>query len=291
MFDMYNLKTVLAEDWSADDNFKSVASSEVSCLAPNSSSSRLIKDSNIEKETWEQKHMMTERKNILRRKASYKSRGTSRSNTVISKSSFFLSELDADTSDSYTRQDSSYSSNMENVVNSILECELERDTVSLEILREGGKSMASIKLPTVIVSIKNLNLQHSMVYYVTLEAESEGFVGQIPSLMFSSQNYSGTTDMAELLPFRLTTCEWTEFLSLTPMLRGGCYKRIFRQGCNFKIIALSGIRAVDWSVECPWKLWDLNIKEMRKVVINIIYEDIRQIPKNILKALKPFKCD
>jgi len=75
------------------------------------------------------------------------------------------------------------------------------------------------------------------------------------------------------------------------MLRRECYKGMFRKGCNFKIIALSGIRIVDWSVECPWKSWDLNIKEMQKVVIDIIYEDIRQIPKKFLKSLKPLKSN
>merc|ERR1719245_29076 len=73
------------------------------------------------------------------------------------------------------------------------------------------------------------------------------------------------------------------------MLRHGQYKTMFEKGCNFKIIVLSGIRVVDGSVECPWKQWDLNIKEMQKVIIDIIYDDIRQIPKNILKSLKPLR--
>merc|ERR1719281_1065664 len=75
------------------------------------------------------------------------------------------------------------------------------------------------------------------------------------------------------------------------MLRHGCYKKMFRKGWNFKVIALSSIRVVDWSVECPWKQWNLNLKEMQKVAIDIIYEDIRQIPKNILKSLQPLKCN
>jgi len=131
-----------------------------------------------------------------------------------------------------------------------------------------------------------------MVYYVTLEVESEDFVGHIPALMFCRRDISGKrTDIAELLPFLVKRSEWSEFFSLTPMLRREFYKRMFRKGCSFKIIALATIRAVDQSVECPWKSWDLDTKEMQKVIIDIIYEDIRQIPKSMLKALKPLKCD
>jgi len=131
-----------------------------------------------------------------------------------------------------------------------------------------------------------------MVYYVTLVSVSEELVGQIPALMFSSHNSTGKrTNIAELLPFRVITCEWSDLLLLTPMLRDGYFKRMFGKGCNFKVLALVGIRAVDWSVECPWKKWDLQIKEKQKVIRDIIYEDIRQIPKNMLKALKPFKCN
>eukprot|EP00495_Collosphaeridae_sp_1-RS-2012_P004001 TRINITY_DN3304_c0_g1_i1.p1 TRINITY_DN3304_c0_g1~~TRINITY_DN3304_c0_g1_i1.p1 ORF type:complete len:165 (-),score=3.15 TRINITY_DN3304_c0_g1_i1:88-543(-) len=123
-----------------------------------------------------------------------------------------------------------------------------------------------------------------MVYYATLEAESEEFVGQIPALMFSGHCCSGKrTDLAELLPLCVVRREWSEFLSLGPKLRCGRYKKMFGRGCNFKIIVLSGIRVVDWSVECPWKQWDLNIKEIQKVVVDIIYEDIRQITKKISK--------
>jgi len=167
---------------------------------------------------------------------------------------------------------------------------LENDNMSLELLCEGSILMKSIKLPTVFARIKNCNLQHSMVYYVTLEAKSEEFVGQIPALMFSSHHGSSkNTDLAELLPLSVTRCELSEFLSLAPMLRRGRYKSMFRKGYNFKIKALSSIRVVDWSLECQWKHWDLNIEEMQKVVTDIIYEDIRQIPKNILKALEPLR--
>jgi len=276
---------------SAFDDFKSLELSEDSYRAKDSSLCRYIKDSYIGKESKEQQRIIIERKRILRRKGSCKSKGTSRSNTGTPKSSIFLGELADGTSDICTRADSSYSSSVMNVAKSTMDYELlENNNVSLELLREGSKLMKSIKLPTVITRIKNYNLQHSMVYYVTLEAESEDFVGQVPALMFSSHYCSGKrTDLAELLPLCVTKCEWSEFLSVAPMLRLGCYKKIFRKGCNFQIIALSSGRLVDWSVECPWKQWDLNIKEMQKIVIEIIYEDIRQIPKNILKSLKPLK--
>jgi len=275
-------------EWSSD-YFESLELSEDCHLAEDSSSCRLLKNSYIGKGTREKQHIVKERKRILRRKGS-KSRETSRSNTSPT-SSFCLGELADDTSDSCTGTDFSNISIMEDISKSTMDDELlENDGMSLELLSEGSKLMKSIKLPTVITRIKNYNMQHSMVYYVTLEAESEEFVGQIPALMFSSHYCSGNkTDLAELLPLCVTRCEWSEFLSLAPMLRNGCYKRMFRKGYKFKIIALSSIRVADWSVECPWKRWDLKIKEMQKVVIDIIYKDIQQVPKDILKALKPLK--
>jgi len=280
-------------DWSADDDFKSLKSSDHFHLAEDSSSCRFLADSYIGEKTKEQQHKMIERKRILRRKGSCKPSGTSRSKTASPKSSIILGELVDKISDSYTRTDCSYSSSVVNVAKATMDFELfEKDNISLEYISEGSKLMKSIKLPTVFTRIKNYNLQHSMVYYVTLEADSEEFVGQIPALMFSSHSCScKKTDLAELLPLRVNRYEWSEFLSLAPMLRRGCWKRMFRKGYNFKIIALSSIRVVDWSVECPWKLWNLNIKEMQKVAIDIIYEDIRQIPKNILKSLKTLKCN
>jgi len=281
---------VTKNEWSADDDFQSRELSEDSSFREDTSSCRFIKDSYMGKGTKEQHHIKIKRKRILRRKGLRKSSVTSRSNTGSPKSSIFLGDLADDTSVS-TLTCSSYSGN--SVAKTTIDYELvENDEMSLELLSEGSKLMKSIKLPTVITRIKNYNLQHSMVYYVTLEAESEEYVGQIPALMFSSHYCSGKRiDLAELLPLRVTRFEISDFLSLSPMLRSGCYKKMFRKGCCFKIIALSEIRIVDWSVECPWKLWDLNIKEMQKVVIDIIYEDIRQIPKKFLKALKPLKSN
>jgi len=289
---LYSSKLEIAEnERSAYNDYKSLEVSEDSYLAEESSSCQYIKDNNTETETEEQQHIMIKRKRILRRKGSYKSRGKSISSNISPKSSIFLRELADSTSDSCTRTDFSYTSSMENVAKSTMDYELsETDNISLEILREGTKLMKSMKLPTVITRIKNYSLQHSMVYYVTLEAESEEFFGQIPALLFASHYCSGkTTDLAEMLPLSVTKCEWSKFLSLAPMLRSGIYNKIFRKGCNFKITALSNGRLADWSVECPWKQWDLNIKEMQKVIIDIIYDDIRQIPKNILKSLKPLK--
>jgi len=273
------------------NDYQSLELSEDSYLAEDSSSCRYIKDIYIGTETEEQQHnIMIKRKRILRRKGWFNSRGKSRSSTVSPKSSIFLRELADSTSDSCTLTNSSYSSSMENVAKSMMDYELDNNNIFLEILREGSKLMRSIKLPTVITRIKNYTLQHSMVYYVTIEAESEEFVGQIPALLFSSHYCSGKrTDLAEMLPLCATKYERSKFLSLAPMLRLGIYKKIFRKGCNFKITALLSGRLADGSVECPWKQWDLNIKEMQKVIIDIIYDDIRQIPKNILKSLKPLR--
>jgi len=281
-------KEIVGNVFSPDYDFQPLELSEDTYFGEDSSSCLFNKERYIGKETKEQQYIMIERKRILRRKGSCKSSGTSRSNSASAKSSIFLGDLADGTSDSYTCTDSSYSGSMENLPRSIIDQEmLENDNMSLELLHEGSKLMKSIKLPTVITRVKNYNLQHSMVYYVTLEAESEESVGQIPALMFSSHCCSGKrTDLAELLPLCVTRCEWSEFLSLGPMLRRGRYKKMFGKGCNFKIIALSGIRVVDWAKECPWKLWDLNIKEMHKVVVDIIYKDIRHIPKKFLKALK-----
>jgi len=278
-------------EWS-DNHFRSVELSEECHLAEESSSCRFLRDNSTGNRAKEQQHIVIQRKRILRPKGSCKIKETSRSNTTSPTSSIILGELAENTSDSYSHTGSSHSDSIKNLAKSAMDTELENDDMFLEILGKGSKLMKSIKLPTVITRTKNLSLQHSMVYYVTLEADSEDFVGQMPALMFSSHYCSGkTTDLAELLPLLVTRSEWSELLCLGPMLRRGCYKRLLRKGCNFKIIALAGIRVVDWSLECPWKLWDLNIKEMQKVVIDVIYEDIRRIPKNILQALKPLKCD
>jgi len=295
MFDnsFCSLKMELAEIvWSADDDSRPFELSDDNNVGEDSSSCRFINNGHMGKETEGQHHILIERNRILRRKGPRKTSGTRRFNIAHAKSSLGLGDLVDDTSDSSTCIDSSYSSRMANVAKSTMEYELlANDSMSLELLREGSKFMKSIKLPTVITRVKNYNLQPSTVYYVTLKTESEEFVGQIPALMFSN-NYSSDkrTDLAELLPLRVTRREWSEFLSLGPMLRRARYKRMFGKGCSFKIIALSIIRVLDSSVECPWKLWKLNIVEMQKVVTDIIYEDIFQIPKNILKTLEPLKC-
>jgi len=279
--------------WSADDDSQSFELSDDNHVGEDSSSCRFIDNGHMGKETKEQHQMSIERNRILRRKGPLKTSGTRRFNTARPESSIGLGDLIDDNSDSSTRTDSSYSSSKANIAKSSIENELvANDSMSLEVLREGSKFMKSIKLPTIFTRITNYILQPSTVYYVTLEAESEEFVGQIPALMFSS-NYSSDmrTDLAELLPLRVTRREWSEFLSLGPILRRGRYKRMFGKGCSFKIIALSSIRVVDSSVECPWKSWELNIAEMQKVVKDIIYEDIRQIPKSILKTLEPLKCN
>jgi len=283
---------VAGKDWSVDDDFKPIELSLDSYLSKDSSSCRFLKDSYTGNETKERQHIIIQRKRILRRKGSCKTRGTSRSNTASPNSLINLGKLADDISDGYTNTVSSYSNSTENVAKSKMYYEfLENDKMSLEVLGEGSKLMKSFKLPTVITRIKNSNLRHSMVYYVTLNAEFVDFVGHIPALMFSGHHCSDErTELAELLPLHVNRCEWSDFLSLVPMLRRVRYKRMFRKGCNFKIVAIESIRAVDWSVECPWKVWDLDIKQMQKVVVDVIYEDIRQIPKNMLKALKRLKC-
>jgi len=232
-----------------------------------------------------------ERKCILRRKRSNKSSGVGRSNTISPSSSIFLGELTDDfPNNSNAHIDSSSDSSIKQVIGTTGNHGMlsEKGSLSLEVVSEGTKLMKSIKFPTVISRIKNYNLQHSMVYYVTLEPDSEEFVGQIPALMFSSHYCSGKkTALAELLPLRVNKSKWEDLLSLTPMLRNRAYKNMFRNGCNFKIRELSSGRVADY--ECPWKLWDLRTEDLQKVVIDIIYEDMRQIPRTMLRTLTPLR--
>jgi len=255
-----------------------------------SSSCRLISKSYVKEETKEQQNTLIERTRISRRRGHSTSRETFKSSSPSS--SIFLAELTVATPDSSKHRDLSYVRSIRKVAGLKLEDKLlvEKDNLSLRVLRKGTKFMKSIKFPTVIIRMVRPNLQQSMMYYVTLEPESEEFVGQIPALMFSNPYCSGKkTDLAELLPLRIKRSKWAEWFSLTPMLLSKGYKKIFSKGCSFKINAVSNGRVVNMSVECPWKLWDLETRKMQKVIIDIISGDIRQIPKNMLRALTPLK--
>jgi len=266
-------------------------------LATHSSSSKLSKNSYVMDGTKQEQHVLIETKHIFRRLeivGRKQSKGNSRSSNLTPSSLIFSGEYAGDATDSSSGGDSSYStSSLKKIIRSSTTNGLlgERRNMSLKVLSEGTKLMKSMMFPTVMTKIIDTNLEHSMVYYVTLESQYNGFVERIPALMFSSYCCSDKrTDVAELLPFCVSRPKHgNKLLSLKPMLRSSRYRRIFREGCSFKIRALSRGRVVDRSVEYPWNLYNLCIKKMQQVVTEIIDKDIREFPQTMLRGLKPLK--
>jgi len=153
-----------------------------------------------------------------------------------------------------------------------------------EVVGEGSKVMRTVKLPTVFIRMPKGDLQKSRVYYVILEAESYEY-GEIPAVLFSKSSDSWRTQSAELLPLM---CERDlrkpKTVSLTPMLLRLRLKSMFSKGSFFKVKAIKSGR-FDVSNSVSWSKWDFKLKAIRMMITEIIFQDIRKMPKDMMKRL------
>jgi len=212
----------------------------------------------------------------------------------------FLDEWKNDCSESFKDTNSSSSSSVNNVIRAPvfkndepidLDLLLKNGKLSLEVVGEGTKLMKSIGFPTVIAKIGNTKLQNSMIYYVILETKAEEFDGELLALMLISPYCpESRSEFAELLPLCLRKSETSsELFSLKPMLPSERYNSMFCWSCSFKIKSIKSGRRIDWSDECPWNVWNLRIKELKTMMAEVIWDDIRKIPVNMVRTLRPLK--
>jgi len=154
----------------------------------------------------------------------------------------------------------------------------------IEVVGDGSKVMKTVKLPTVFIRMPKGDVQKSRVYYVILEAESYEY-GEIPALLFSKSSDGWRTQSAELLPLM---CEYdlrkSKSVSLTPMLLRLRHKSMFSKGSCFKVKAIKSGR-FDVSDSVSWSKWDLKLKAIRMMITEIIFQDIRKMPKDMIKRL------
>jgi len=154
---------------------------------------------------------------------------------------------------------------------------------SLEITGDGTKLMKSLKLPTVLVRVRNRELLKSRVCHVLLETESKDFPRQIiPAIMLSDASSCWRTQLAELFPLYVKT-ESDGRKSITPLLHRRRYKQLFLKGCSFKILALESGRSIDSAESVPWNQWKLNLPGMRDMITEILYKDIVEMPVSMIR--------
>jgi len=153
-----------------------------------------------------------------------------------------------------------------------------------EVVGEGSQIMKTVKLPTVFVNMPKGDLQKSRVYYVILEAESYEY-GEIPAVLFSKYSDGWRTQSAELLPLLVEpNLRRPKSVSLTPMLLKLRHMSMFSKGSSFKVKAIQGGR-FDVRSKVPWNKWNLNSKAIRMMITEVIYQDIRKMPTDMMKRL------
>jgi len=154
----------------------------------------------------------------------------------------------------------------------------------IEVVGEGSKIMKTLKLPTVFIRIPKGDLQKSRVYYVILEAESYEHE-EIPAVMFSKYSDGWRTQSAELLPLLAEpNLRKRKSVSLTPMLLKLRHSSMFSKGSTFKVKAIQAGR-FDVRNKVAWKKWNLNHKAIRMMITDVIYQDIRRIPSDMMKRV------
>jgi len=103
--------------------------------------------------------------------------------------------------------------------------------------------------------------------------------------LFSKSSDGWRTQSAELLPLM---CERDlrkpRTVSLIPMLLRLRHKSMFSKGSCFKVKAIKSGR-FDVSNSVPWGKWDLKLKAIRMMITEIIFQDIRKMPKDMMKRL------
>lgn len=160
-------------------------------------------------------------------------------------------------------------------------CEGEIDNIG--VIGEGTKLMQNLKLPTVLVRVSNGDLAKSTVYYVLLESHSEGMSKCIiPAIMLSDPMSIWRTPFAELFPLCVNV-DGKGGRSITPLLYRTQYKQLFQKGCTFKVLAFESGRFAGSTENLPWNQWRLNLPAMRNVITQILYQDIKQMPRSILE--------
>jgi len=159
----------------------------------------------------------------------------------------------------------------------------EGEVENIEVIGEGTKFMQSLKMPTVIARVSNGDLAKSTVYYALLESHSEGLPSRIiPAIMLSDPKSIWRTQSAELFPLSVdVNCKGER--SITPLLYRTHYKKLFQKGCTFKVLVLESGRFAESSESLPWNRWKLNLPAMRNIITQILYQDIKQMPTNILE--------
>lgn len=161
---------------------------------------------------------------------------------------------------------------------------------SIEVTSEGSKLMKSVKLPTVFIRMHKGDITKSRVYHVLLQSESGKHMGEIPALMFSNPADGCRTRTAELLPLRVEYDAMNpKCASLTPMLLRARYKRMFSRGSSFKVKAMNAGKLVDQSGELPWNKWNSKQRATRMMLTEKIYQDIREIPSEMIQRVLPSK--
>jgi len=159
----------------------------------------------------------------------------------------------------------------------------EGEVNNIEVIGEGTKLMQSLNLPTVRVRVSNGDLSKSTVYYVLLESHSEGMPTiTIPAIMLSDPKSIWRTPFAELFPLSVDV-DVRGGRSIMASLYRTRYKQLFQKGCTFKVLALESGRFAESSEDLPWNKWRLNQSAMRNMITQILYQDIKQMPSNILQ--------
>lgn len=154
----------------------------------------------------------------------------------------------------------------------------------IEVVGEGSKIMKMVKLPTVFIRLPKGDLQESRVYYVILESEAYEFE-KIPALLFSNPSNGWRTQCAELLPLLGEYgLKKPETVSLIPMLLKLRHKSMFTKGSFFKVNAIEAGR-FEGPDKLPWNKWNLKLKPTRLMITEIINQDIRKMPLDMMKRL------
>jgi len=165
---------------------------------------------------------------------------------------------------------------------------LDEGVQRVEIVSRGSKLMKRMKLPTLYIRLCEGKLMKSKVYYVILQSQSGQFRREIPAIMYTNPKAVWSTQTAELLPlcvgldYKRSNCA-----AFTPMLLSADLKRMFRRGRIFNVKVLVGGRLVDRFETEPWNKQDIKLSATRMMITDIIYQDIRGMPIDMMKRVVP----
>jgi len=157
----------------------------------------------------------------------------------------------------------------------------------LQITGGGTKLMKSLKLPTVLIRVCNGDLAHSTVYHALLELTSANYTMRVIAIMFSDPSSPLRTQCAELLPLSVEL-DSRGSLSIEPTLCRPSYTKLFCKGCFLKVLDLGCGRFTNSSETLPWKQYMQQFPAMRRIITEILANDILKIPARMIKrAINP----